>query len=163
MRWFLFSQTNIAPPLIPVINRGNQEQAGERSGHGNLPMPGSWEMGTAGKGTTAPCMAQKGPRDFLGGNPPGKATGPKQRRGSHSTSLSSLIRTGCSRLCPHVPQAGQQHQGGAHAMGQLSCVPVTPFCHWDASAANSGADYLLAMAPLRAHHVMARRPLHIHI
>lgn len=81
MRWFLFSQTNIAPPLIPVINRGNQEQAGERSGHENLPMPGSWEMGTAGKGTTAPCMAQKGPRDFLGGNPPGKATGPKQRRG----------------------------------------------------------------------------------
>lgn len=34
--------------------------------------------------------------------------------------------------------------------GQLSCVPVTPFCHWDVSAANSGANYSLAMAPLRA-------------
>lgn len=43
--------------------------------------------------------------------------------------------------------------GQAHATRQLSCVPVTPFCHWDASAANSGANYLLAMVPLRVHHL----------
>lgn len=31
--------------------------------------PGSWGMGTAGKGRTTPCMAQKGPGSFLGGLP----------------------------------------------------------------------------------------------
>lgn len=75
------------------------------------------------------------------------------QEGSHSSIFLSLIQTGCGRLCPRVPQAGQQHQGEAHAAGQLSCVPVTPFCHWDASAANARANYLLAMAPLRIHHV----------
>lgn len=86
-------------------------------------------------------------------NPTRKGKWPLTEEGSHSTSLSSLIKTGCSRLCPRVPQAGQQRQGDAHAAGQLSCAPVTPFCHWDASAANAGAHYLLAMAPLRVHHV----------
>lgn len=44
--------------------------------------------------------------------------------------------------------------GQAHVTWQLSCVPVTPFCHRDASAANGGANYLLATAPWRVHHAI---------
>lgn len=43
--------------------------------------------------------------------------------------------------------------GQAQGKRQLCCVPVTPFCQWDASAANGGANYLLAMVPLRVHHL----------
>lgn len=57
----------------------------------------------------------------------------------------SLCSSGLGMAAPAPRWTGQ-----AHAMRQLSCVPVTPFCHWDVSAANSGANYLLAMAPLRA-------------
>lgn len=109
--------------------------------------------GDSWKRHNRPLHGTKGTRGFSGGNPTRKGKWPLTEEGSHSTKLSSLIKTGCSRLCPRVPQAGQQHQGDARAAGQLSCVPVTPFCHWDASAANAGANYLLAMAPLRAHHV----------
>lgn len=57
----------------------------------------------------------------------------------------SLCSSGLGMAAPAPRWTGQ-----AHAMRQLSCVPVTPFCHWDVSAANSGANYLLAMAPSRA-------------
>lgn len=52
-----------------------------------------------------------------------------------------------------IAAAMPRWMGQAHATRQLSCVPVTPFCHWDVSAANGGANYLLAMVPLRVHHV----------
>lgn len=58
------------------MKRGNQEEAGQRSGLGKLPMPGSWGMGTAGKDTTTFCMAQNGPGASWGVTPPEKATGP---------------------------------------------------------------------------------------
>lgn len=63
-------------------------------------------------------------------------------------SLLNALSPCSSRLGTAAP--APRWTGQAHAMGQLSCAPVTPFCHWDASAANSGANYLLAMAPLRA-------------
>lgn len=155
----------VFPPLTPVTKRGNLEQAGKRSGHGKLPMPGSWRVGTAGKGTTAPCMAQNRPGGFSGGNTTRKGNWPLTEEGSHSITLSSLIRTGCWRLCPRVPQ------GGSSTKVKHTLWDSSPVYQWHHFVTGMQVQQMLELLvcwqwllwePIMWH-VMARRPLHIHI
>lgn len=60
----LLIKEEISPPLLREAIR-SRRAGGE--GRGRLPTPGCWGTGTAGKGTTATCLAQKGPTGFSAG------------------------------------------------------------------------------------------------
>lgn len=112
-------------------------------------------MGHGQDGYKHPAAAQRGPTGAPLANDRGKwwlqlTEDVPPLRPDKAPTCSSLawLPEGFS-LCSPARKAARP-RGQAHVKGRLSCVPVTPFCHWDVNAANGGANYLLAMAPLRA-------------